>query len=171
MELLLLADRVADSVILAFDENDRPFRLTYRLEWDEAWRIRSANLSVANDAGSRTLALLADGRGRWTYPGGEPIDSLDGCVDIDIWPTPFTNTFPVRRQPMKNGERHELAVAWVCAPELTIHRRVQAYTRKDEYCYLFESLGEDAVQADLSVDENLIVIDYPGMFQRLDNPG
>lgn len=168
MEHLLLGDQVADSVVLAFDEDDEPFRLTYRLEWDAAWRIRSANLSVTTDAGSRTLALLMDGQGHWKNATGQPIDVLDGCLDIDIWPTPFTNTFPLRRKPMKNGERCEFAVAWIFAPELTIHRRMQAYTRKDEHLYLFESLDVDAVRAELPVDQNLIVIDYPGMFRRLD---
>lgn len=168
MEHLLLGDQSADSVVLAYDEDDEPFRLTYRLEWDDAWRIRSANLAVADDAGSRSLALLADGQGHWKHASGQPIDSLDGCLDIDIWPTPFTNTFPLRRRPMNVGERCEFAVAWISAPELTIHRRRQAYTRKGEHLYLFESLGEDAVRADLAVDENLIVIDYPGLFRRLD---
>lgn len=167
MEHLLLGAQYADSVVLAFDEDDQPFRLTYRLEWDAAWRIRSAHLSVADDAGSRSLALLADGEGRWMHAGGQPIADLDGCLDIDIWPTPFTNTFPLRRRPMNEGERCEFAVAWICAPELTIHRRMQAYTRKGERRYLFESLDDDAVRAELSMDENLIVIEYPGLFRRL----
>ena len=44
LEHLLLAERVADSVVLAFDEEHGPFRLTYRLAWDEAWRSQSAAL-------------------------------------------------------------------------------------------------------------------------------
>ena len=41
LEHLLLAEHVADSVVLAFDEEQGPFRLTYRLAWDEGqpWRV------------------------------------------------------------------------------------------------------------------------------------
>ena len=117
IEHLLLGEGFADSVVVAFHEDDELFRLTYRLEWDDAWRIHSANLGVAGDAGSRSLALLTDGQGHWKHAGGQPIADLDGCLDIDIWPTPFTNTFPLRRQPMKT---------------------------------------------------RLIVIDYPGMFRRME---
>jgi uncharacterized protein len=35
LEHLLLYEHAADSVILAFDEEQRPFRLIYRLTWDE----------------------------------------------------------------------------------------------------------------------------------------
>ena len=45
LEHLLLDERLADSVVLAGDEERGPFRLTYRLAWDEAWQLREAALS------------------------------------------------------------------------------------------------------------------------------
>ena len=96
LEHLLLAERVADSVVLAIDEEHGPFRLTYRLTWDESWRLRDAELVVATERFTRSLGLRTDGLGHWRRSDGRAIDELNGCVDIDIWPTPFTNTFPIR---------------------------------------------------------------------------
>jgi hypothetical protein len=40
LEHLQLADRSAESVILAIDDERGPLRVTYRLAWDDAWRFR-----------------------------------------------------------------------------------------------------------------------------------
>jgi uncharacterized protein len=167
LEHLLLADQVADSVILAFDENHGPFRLTYRLTWDDAWRVREAELTVATDKGTRSLSLEADGGGHWRHRRGEPINDLDGCVDIDIWPTPFTNSFPIRRAKLAIGERREFRMAWIFAPDLTMHAQQQAYTRLADRLYLFENLDGSGFRAELPVDEGGIVLDYPRFFRRV----
>jgi hypothetical protein len=129
LEHLLLAERVADSVVLAFDEKQGPFRLTYRLIWDESWRLCDAELAVTTERFTRSLSLRTDGKGHWRHGDGRAIVELDGCVDVDIWPTPFTNSFPIRREPMVVGERWQFHMAWIFAPDLTVHRQPQAYTR------------------------------------------
>jgi uncharacterized protein len=88
LEHLLLAERVADSVVLAFDEEHGPFRLTYRLTWDESWRLHDAELVVATERSTRSLSLLTDGQGHWRDGNGRSIDELDGCMDIDIYSGP-----------------------------------------------------------------------------------
>jgi hypothetical protein len=129
LEHLLLAEHVADSVVLAFDEDSGPFRLTYRLNWEASWQLR--------------------------------------CLDIDIWPTPFTNSFPIRREPMAVGERRQFRMAWIFAPDLTVHPQSQAYTRLADRLYLFENLDGSGFRAELAVDEDGIVLDYPELFRRV----
>jgi uncharacterized protein len=167
LEHLLLAERVADSVVLAFDEEHNPFRLTYRLTWDESWRLRNAELAVATERSTRSLSLQTDGEGRWRYGDGLAIDELDGCIDIDIWPTPFTNSFPIHREPMAVNERRQFRMAWVFAPDLTVHPQPQAYTRLADRLYLFESLDGSGFSAKLPVDADGIVVDYPDLFHRV----
>jgi len=167
LEHLLLAERVADSVVLAVDEEHGPFRLTYRLTWDESWRLRDAELVVATERFIRSLGLRTDGLGHWRRSDGRAIDELNGCVDIDIWPTPFTNTFPIRREPMAVGERRQFRMAWVFAPGLTVHPQAQAYTRLADRLYLFENLDGSGFRAELPVDEDGIVLDYPELFRRV----
>lgn len=171
LEHLLLGDRVADSVVLAFDEERGPFRLTYRLTWDGSWRLRDAKLALATEHATRSLSLQADGQGHWRQGDGRVIDELDGCVDIDIWPTPFTNSFPIRREPMPVGERRLFRMAWIFAPDLTVHPQPQAYTRLADRLYLFENLDGSSFQAELPVDDDGIVLDYPGLFRRVKEHG
>lgn len=168
LEHLRLAERTADSVVLAFDEEQGPFRLDYRLDWDEAWRLRNAELVVVAEHFTRSLSLQTDGRGHWQHGDGRTIDALEGCMDVDIWPTPFTNTFPIRREPMAVGERRQFHMAWILAPALTVHPQLQAYTRLADRLYLFESLDGSGFRAELPVDENGIVVDYPGLFRRVE---
>jgi len=168
LEHLLLADNEADSVVLAFDEERGAFRLTYRLSWDESWRLRNAQLVVSTERFSRSLILRTDGEGHWKHGDGRAIEELDGCVDIDIWPTPFTNSFPIRREPMAIGERRQFRMAWIFAPELTVQSQPQAYTRLAERLYLFESLDGSDFKAELHVDEDSIVVDYPELFRRVE---
>lgn len=167
LEHLLLAEDVADSVVLAFDEKHGPFRLTYRLAWDESWQLHDAQLTVATERPTRALNLHTDGQGRWRHGDGRTIDELDGCLDIDIWPTPFTNCFPIRREPMAIGERRQFQMAWIFAPDLTVRRQPQAYTRLADKRYLFESLDGSGFKAELPVDEDGMVMDYPGLFRRV----
>lgn len=167
LEQLLLAERVADSVVLACDEEHGLFRLTYRINWDDAWQLCDAELILITQRFSRSLTLQTDGQGHWRHGDGRSIAELDGCRDIDIWPTPFTNTFPIRREPMAVGERRQFLMAWVFAPDLTVHPQPQAYTRLSDRLYLFENLDGSGFQAELSVDEEDIVVDYTGLFQRV----
>ncbi len=167
LEHLLLSERLADSVIVAFDEEHGPFRLTYRLAWDESWRIRSAELVVVTERSTRSLSLQTDGQGHWRRGDGSTIDDLNGCVDIDIWPTPFTNSFPILREPMTIGERREFKMAWIRAPDLEVLPKPQAYTRLTEHLYLFENLDGSGFRAELPVDEDSIVMDYPDLFRRV----
>ncbi len=167
LEHLLLGETSADGVVLAFDEHGRPFRLGYQLTWDASWRVRDARLVVTTEHGMRTLRLESDGKGRWRDGDARARPELDGCIDLDIWPTPFTNTFPIRREPMAVGERRAFVVAWVAAPELTVRAARQAYTRLADRRYRFEGLDGDGFRAELSVDADDVVVDYEGLFRRV----
>jgi uncharacterized protein len=167
LEHLLLTERSADSVVLAFDEERGPFRLTYRLTWDPSWQLRDAELVVATERFTRSLSLQTDGHGHWRHRDGQTIDDLNGCMDVDIWPTPFTNSFPIRREPMAIGEQRQFRVAWIFAPDLTVQAQPQAYTRLAGRLYLFENLDGTGFRAELPVDEDGIVLDYPELFRRV----
>lgn len=167
LEHLVLSERSADSVVLAIDEEHGPLRFAYRLTWDDRWQLRDAELSIVTEHATRSMTLHTDGGGRWRRDGGQPIAELEGCRDIDIWPTPFTNSFPIRREPLAIGERRQFLMAWVFAPDLTVHAQPQAYTRLADRLYLFENLDGSGFQAELPVDEAGIVVDYPDLFRRV----
>jgi hypothetical protein len=167
LEHVLLEGNTADSSLLAVDEDGEPFRLTYRLRWDDSGLIQRAELETSKGAQARALSLQADGHGRWSSAQSEHLPQLDGCIDIDIWPTPLTNSFPIWRSHLQIGQRQEFRMAWVSAPDLTVVAKPQAYTRLEERLYLFESLDGTGFKATLPVDEYGLVIDYPELFVRV----
>jgi uncharacterized protein len=166
-EHVLLGADGADSVLLAMDEAGKPFRLHYSIRWDGAHHVREAHLQVRVEAHARRLILRSNGLGRWTDEQGHPLPALDGCIDIDIWPTPLTNSLPLWRSALQIGERREFRMAWISAPELTVEPKPQAYSRLGERSYLFESLDGTAFKAELEVDDRQVVIDYPNLFRRV----
>lgn len=167
-EALRLEDDQAESQLSAPDERSGlPYQLDYRLRWDADWHLREAVFHVESETGVRKLHLLADGRGHWQDGDGEALPAFDGCLDIDIWPSPFTNTFPIRRLGLADGQRAEIRALYIEAPALEPRSMRQAYTRLDAIHYLYENLEGSAFKAVLLVDEQGLVIDYPGLFQRL----
>ena len=168
LEHLVLNKSAADSVIVAINEDDTPFRLDYHLRWAQSGCVLEADLVLVTGQTKRTMGLRADGRGRWKHADGQPIPELDGCIDVDIWPTPFTNSFPIWRTPMTKGQREAFRMAWIDGTALTVEAKSQAYTRLAERRYRFESLDGSGFQAELSLDEDGLVLDYPGLFQRVD---
>lgn len=158
----------ADSALIAVDEDDVPFRLSYQLHWDEpAGLLRRAELRACKGSQVRSLSLRIDDAGRWLGAAGEHLGHLDGCVDIDIWPTPLTNSFPIWRSDLRIGERREFRMAWVSAPDLTVEAKAQAYTRLEDRLYLFESLDGTGFKAELPVDGDGFVLHYPELFNRV----
>jgi hypothetical protein len=159
---------VANGLVIGL-EAGRPFRIGYEILCDNRWRVREVR-AAAPDSGPPILALLADGEGRWKGRGGEPLPELDGCIDVDISATPFTNTLPIRRLGLKPGESEELAVIYVRVPELLVGAEWQRYggleARADGGLYQFEALPS-GFTAELPVDVEGLVLDYPGLFRRV----
>jgi len=150
---------IAQGVVIGDD-----FGASYRIACDAAWRVRHAIIDVA---GGGHLELFADGDGQWRGGDGAVIEVLAGCIDIDLTASCFTNTLPIRRLGDSLGERQVIDVAWVWIPELKVEKAQQAYTRLGMNAYRFESLGS-AFCADLRVDDDGLVVQYPGLFKRTD---
>jgi uncharacterized protein len=158
---------VANGLVIGL-EGGRPFRISYEIRCDRRWRVREVR-AVAPDSERPVLELLADGEGRWKRRGGESVPELNGCIDVDISATPFTNTLPIRRLGLKPGKSEELAVTYVRVPELLVGPEKQRYdcleARIDGGLYRFEALPS-GFSAELPVDHDGLVIHYPGLFRR-----
>lgn len=139
------------------------FGCSYALHCDAAWRVRRVEVRVV---GGAHLLLCADGEGRWTGAGGEPLAALEGCIDVDLACTPFTNTLPIRRLGQALDRRQEIAVAYITLPAATAVPSRQAYTRTGPDRYLFESIPHRFL-AEIRTDADGLVLDYPGLFRRL----
>lgn len=153
---------VVAGIIAGSDEDAGSYALSYGLAIDEAWRVRDAEFSLTS--GSR-LHLESDGRGSWRTNGQERPD-LKGCIDIDIQASPLTNTLPIRRLALDRGQSADIRVAYIRVPSLAVEPAGQRYTALEPgSLYRFESL-ESGFKADLPVDREGFVMNYPRLFRR-----
>jgi len=156
----------AEGVAVGID--DAPFSVSYRIRCDEADRVRSVRAERCD--GTAGVDLEHDGDGAWTDGSGDPIPELSGCLDVDVAVTPFTNAIPIRRLGLAAGESRDLRVAYVDAPRMTVRAADQRYTCLSELDadggrFRYENT-ESGFAAELSVDADGVVRDYPGLFRR-----
>jgi hypothetical protein len=165
------AGMLADGLILGVEEQV-PFRVHYAIHCDLQWRLRAVHLSMPTGS-SPSLHLFTDGEGFWKTEDGEAIPSLEGCFDVDISATPFTNTLPIRRLALQPGSSATLSMAYIAIPQMHIEATQQRYTCLEVTSsggrYLYESLADGAswFTAELPVDRDGLVLDYPGLFRRV----
>lgn len=159
---------LADGMILKVQDGN-PLRAHYRIRCDSEWRVNDVDVNLL-DGDGQNIKLHADGKGHWTDGSDNPIRSLDGCIDVDISITAFTNTLPIRRMGLKQGESSDLNVAYVAVPEMTVKSANQRYTclelSSDSGLYKYEGLFRKFT-ADLAIDSDGLVHDYPELVRRV----
>ena len=136
----------------------------YVLRLSPTWQVRQ--FLLFRDLEEPDLWLATDGSGRWGEMNGAHRTELDGCYDIDMACTPFTNTLPIRRLPLHEGHAAEIPVVYVDPETLGVRRDLQRYTRIGSHRWLFEQL-DTGISAELEVDEFGLVLDHPTLFRRL----
>ncbi|UNK46646.1 putative glycolipid-binding domain-containing protein [Arthrobacter sulfonylureivorans] len=148
------------------------------------WFTENLTVSVHGQGWSRYLVLDRATDGSWRAatkvsgdsdlpePGIEDPASLTGAVDCDLGLCPATNTMPILRLGLVHDAEAaaELTVAWVEMPSLRVLGRQQIYSGSRAYD---DGTGTAAVtyssgdfSAEIVVDSDGIVIDYPGLATR-----
>ncbi|MEU8607267.1 putative glycolipid-binding domain-containing protein [Actinoplanes sp. NPDC048791] len=125
------------------------------------WRTSTA------ERGDLDAALTAGGHPGAGLPGTEDPDLLFGAFDVDLTGSPLTNTLPIRRLGLLKAEAgvaHRVSVAWVLLPSLEIVQADQIYTALGDGRVRFAT---ETFSADLVVDDEGFVVDYPGLAQRV----
>ncbi len=155
----------ADS--LAVGEIDgTAYRIHYEIVCDASWNVQRVQI---NDLlTSEILVLRRDQTDGWADLEGVALKEFNGCTEIDLMITPFTNTLPIRRLNLKLGESREVSVAYIGLPGLQLSRMQQRYTclSHDENggTYRYENL-KSGFTAELRVDTDGLVVDYPNIFE------
>ena len=145
------------------------YRIHYEIDCDASWNVR--RLRIEDLLLHETVALVRGEHDSWTDDEGHSLEALDGCSDVDIMITPFTNSLPIKRLKLKVGESGEISVVYIGLPDLTVSKLEQRYTclslDPDGGVYRYESL-KSGFTADLKVDTDGLVVDYPDIF-RMDS--
>jgi uncharacterized protein len=123
--------------------------------------------TTTSEQGNLDAALAASGHARAGLPGTEDADLLYGAFDVDLTGSPLTNTLPIRRLDLlkaQTGVAHRISVAWVILPSLEVVQADQIYTPLREGVVRYAS---ETFSADLIVDDDGFVADYPGLAKRI----
>jgi uncharacterized protein len=159
---------IADGMILGIADG-RVFRLHYLLQCTSRYELQTAHLRLLYPS-DQTLHLARDLNNVWKDEGARVLPALQGSTEIDIETSPFTNTLPIRRLALQQGQSGEIKVAYVTVPRLDIKPVRQRYTcidlAKAHNVYLFENL-DDGFTAEIATDEEGLILDYPGIFKRV----
>ena len=150
-------------------EAGEAWSINYTLELDADWTTRSANVRGHSRLHAHEVQLEADGSGGWLV-NGEPATKLDGCSDIDLEGSAFTNALPVQRAGLAVGASADAPAAYVRAQDLSVERLEQRYSRlpneAERSRYDYESPAFDT-RCVLTYDESGLVLDYPGIAVRV----
>jgi uncharacterized protein len=150
-------------------EGDHVWGIRFAIELDSSWATRSARVVSRSELGTREVRLEGDGGGRWLVDGA-PAPLVEGCLDVDLEASAFTNAFPVRRVGLRVGEASEAPAAYVRAPGLAVQRLEQRYERlagpdgREVYAYEAPDMN---FAATLVFDEHGLVLDYPEIAVRV----
>ncbi|MDQ0321790.1 hypothetical protein QO002_003928 [Pararhizobium capsulatum DSM 1112] len=159
------ADGIRASSVLIGERGRRPYGVHYIIDCNAHWAVLSFRVETTD---GRRLALTSDGNGHWRNEADVPLPLFDGCIDIDLAGTPFTNTLPIRRLALKPQHgTAKLDMLYVPFDTFEPLRDAQHYTCLDEE-KLYRYEAEDrSFTAELPVDADGLVTDYPTLFKRL----
>jgi uncharacterized protein len=159
-----------------------PYRLDYTLETAAGFVTSRLRVSSRGEGWRRTLELHRHAEGAWSVKadeeghvdlpsaGGDPATLL-GALDCDLGLSPVTNLGPVLRNDLLSGGGPvELTMAWVSVPDLSVKADGQRYSfvsaDRDSHVIRYEAI-DGTFAADITLDRDGIVIDYPDIARRL----
>jgi hypothetical protein len=150
-------------------EGGSGWAVRYSVILDRSWTTRSAQVSTIATVGGWELRLEANGHGGWEVDG-KPAPDLDGCLDVDLEASVFTNALPVHRLRLAVGAGAEAPAAYVRVLEPQIERLRQRYERLPDdgerlrYDYAAPAFEFRDV---LIYDTSGLILDYPGIAVRV----
>ena len=151
------------STIIGFYEG-KIYRIEYRIQTDRDWKTGLVEINSRHSNQNKLIKLEGDGNGNW-LSNGKLDDRFQGCIDIDIPLTPFTNSLPINRLKLSPGDEDTIRVIYIDLLEQQITPVQQKYIRLSSTNYHYENIPND-FEANIMVDESGFVVDYPFLFVR-----
>jgi uncharacterized protein len=151
-----------------------PILIRYEIVCDRDWKTRSVRIiQQTPEQEKRYLDLRVNQDQIWRKRSNEPssysstvLEFASGLYDIDLQITPATNTLPINRCDLKEGDSQRIQVLWIGFPGLTLEQQEQRYSNISDMLYKFE-IPSTGFEKQLLVDELGLVIDYDSLWHRL----
>jgi hypothetical protein len=152
----------AESVVIGERGGGEPYGVSYAIDCDPGFAVTA--LTIATTDGRRVFLERRDGI--WRDVFGEHLPAFDDCVDIDLAGTPFTNTLPIRRESWQPGQSREFAMLYIPFDSFVPRLDRQVYTCLEPRLFRYQA-ADRSFEAELSVDDDGLVVDYPSLFERI----
>jgi uncharacterized protein len=140
------------------------YKVEYQLKTNANWETVFLEINSRHNNHIQTIRLEGDGKGNW-LSHGKDAPAFNGCMDVDIPLTPFTNTLPIRRLTLRENQSQEIKVVYCDLLAQEIKPVRQQYTCLSPTKYHYQNIPND-FEAVIEVDEAGLVVDYPSLFVR-----
>jgi len=141
----------------------------YHFDLDRRWRTQTFKLALNQAGVDRRLRFDRNGGNEWKVDGaGRP--DLNGCLDLDLSVSPFTNSLAIRRLQLAPQEAQEMTAVYVKVPQMEVISARQRYQRLDPNDpprrFLYSGLDTGFVE-EITVDQHGFVESYPRFAERI----
>ncbi|MHA7277226.1 putative glycolipid-binding domain-containing protein [Arthrobacter sp. HLT1-21] len=165
------------------------YAVSWALATASGWVTQRLTVTVHGQGWSRHLELMRSDDGVWSSetlsagdtdlpePGISDPEGLAGALDCDLGLCPVTNTMPILRLNLVSGDgapvgETELTMARVEVPSLRVVPSTPVYShvraaRSDSPALMLYNSGNGGFAAELTIDQDGVVLDYPGLARRI----
>lgn len=151
------------------DQGHEAYSVSYTLATDEAGLLARLAVRATTAGGERHVNLSRSDEGMWLvdHGAGARRTDFDGAVDVGLTRSPLFTAMPVRRVGLHRTPREcELAVVFVGLPSLRVELVRQSYRTVSVGERPVVAFSGGGVEAELTLDAEGVVVDYPGLARR-----
>lgn len=170
--------RAGGSMVSAPQEGTEAYSAAYSLATDEAGVVQRLTVRTILAQGEQSVSLTRSEEGIWLVDrvgqgAGTVRTNFAGALDVDLAFSPLFNALPVRRLGLHRAAaqhdlsmEHDLPVVLVSLPGLEVCCVRQTYRTVEVGETTVVSFVTDGFTAELTVDTDGLVLDYPGLSRR-----
>jgi|SRR5688500_15405299 len=140
------------------------YKVDYLIKTNQNWETILLEINCRCNNQTQLIRFEGDGKGHW-MSNGIKANQFDGCIDVDIPLTPFTNTLPIKRLHLNQNQSQEIKVIYCDLLDGHVKVVRQKYTCLSITKYHYENVPKD-FESTIQVDEFGFVVDYPTLFVR-----
>ncbi len=162
--------RASGSMIAAADDQAEAHSVSYTLSTHESGVVSRLTVRTTTAGGIAHLNLSRSHEGNWLVDHGDGVQRTDfeGALDVDLAFSPLFNALPVRRVGMHRTPHDcELSVVHIGLPSQRVQLVHQAYRTVSVGERPVVAFSTDDFTADLVLDAEGLVLDYPGLARRV----
>ncbi len=165
--------RASGSLISARQEDTEAYSASYSLSTDDAGVVQRLTVRTIRAQGEQYVGLTRSEEGIWLvdrvdHGVGTVRTHFGGALDVDLAFCALFNALPVRRLGLHRApaEYGDLPMAFVSLPGLEVSGVRQTYRTEAVAETTVVGFASDLFQAELTVDADGLVLDYPGLARR-----